>query len=321
MLSVKGGTQTWSKAEQASTLDSDKSKSMSAADEQRLLGDQSLGDYLNKVADPNWIDPAKTRKVGNSELDKDAFLKLFLAQLKNQDPMNPLQSHELAAQLAQFTSLEKLNNIDEGINKLAKVQNPKHSFEALNLIGKVVASDSSRILRSDENEQHQIEFKLVQDATEAVITIKDALGQDVRKLQANSLKQGDNRVSWDGRLENGTDARPGEYKVVIEAKNGGQKIHAQTGFEGKVTGVNYTADGPVLMIGNQSLKLSEVKKIVDTTQQAHQRPVHEVKDVKSLETGNAGEPAPVAGMGGNLESVGMSQDLINKIQQATEGGS
>lgn len=321
MLSVKGGTQTWSKAEQASSFKADNTKSMSALDEQKVLGDQDLGEYLNKVADPNWIDPAKTRKVGNSQLDKDAFLKLFLAQLKNQDPMNPLQSHELAAQLAQFTSLEKLNNIDEGIAKLGKAKDPKQSFEALNLIGKVVESDSSRILRNDENEQHQIEFKLVQDATEAVITIKDALGQDVRKLQANSLKQGDNRVSWDGRLENGTEAAPGEYKVVIEAKNAGQKIHAQTGFEGKVTGVNYTAEGPVLLIGNQSLKLSEVKKIIDPSQLAHQRPVHEVKDVKAIDSGNGGAEQPVAGMGGNLESVGMSQGLINKIQNTTEGGS
>src|SRR5690606_22005598 len=109
MISIKGGTQTWSNAEQQSSLRGDGTQNMSAADREKILGDKDLGEYLNKIADPNWIDPKKARQVGGTELDKDAFLKLFLAQLKNQDPMNTMDSHELAAQLAQFTSLEKLN--------------------------------------------------------------------------------------------------------------------------------------------------------------------------------------------------------------------
>lgn len=322
MLSVKGGTQTWSNAEQVSGLKSDNSQTLSAAEQKKVLGDQDLGTHLNKIADPNWIDPTKTRKVGNDQLDRDAFLKLFLAQLKNQDPMNPMESHELAAQLAQFTSLEKLNNIDEGINKLGKSQNPKQSFEALNMIGKVVGSDSSRILRNDENESHDIEFKLAQPAIKAQISIRDEIGQEVRKLEAMELAEGTNSLSWDGRLENGTQARPGEYKVIIEAQNNaGRKVAAQTSFEGKVTGVNYTAQGPVLLVGNQTIRLSEVKKIIDPSIQSSEKSVNEVKNVKSIQSADANGAAPVAGMGGNLESVGMSQGLINKIQDTTKGGS
>lgn len=325
MLSIKGGTQTWSKAEQSNALRSDGTQSMSATEQAEVLNGKDLGEHLNKIADPNWIDPSKTRKVGGDELDRDAFLKLFLAQLKNQDPTNPMESHELAAQLAQFTSLEKLNNIDEGINKMAKAQNPKQSFEALNMIGKVVASDSSRILRDDEKESHDIEFKMMKPAEKATISIRDAIGQEVRKLEAMKLPEGENKISWDGRLENGTLAQPGEYKVIIEATDGGgQKVGALTSFEGKVTGVNYTAQGPVLLIGNQQLRLSEVKKIVDPSVQAREKAVNELQNVKPAQQSEeeaAMTKAPVAGMGGSLESVGMSQGLINKIQQQQKGGS
>src|SRR5690606_24137277 len=125
-------------------------QSMSAADRDQVLGEKDLGEYLNKVADPNWIDPKKARQVGGTELDKDAFLKLFLAQLKNQDPTNTMDSHELAAQLAQFTSLEKLNSIDEGIGGLAKQNSGVQNFDVLQMVGKTVTTDSSKIIRSDE---------------------------------------------------------------------------------------------------------------------------------------------------------------------------
>jgi len=321
MLSIKGGTQTWSKAEQVSSLKGGGETTMSAQDKERLLGDQDLGEYLNKIADPNWVDPSKMRQVGSDQLDKDAFMKLFLAQLKNQDPMNPLQSHEMAAQLAQFTSLEKLNNIDEGIAALGKEKGPKHNYEALSLIGKTVAGDSSQLVRTDEKEQHEIEFNLGGDAQEAVLSIRDIMGQEIKKLKVGGLKKGKNSVPWNGRLENGTLAQPGEYKVVIEAKKAGnQKIHAETAFEGRVTGVNFTAQGPVVMLGRKSVRLQEVSRIYDGQKAETMTQANQVAKVTELATDN-GQGAPAsAGMGSSLEGVKMNQDLINNLNQQPEGG-
>src|SRR5690606_37655827 len=139
---------------------------------------------------------------------------------------------------------------------LSKSNNPKFSYEALSLIGKTVSGDAANLIRSDEKEQHDIEFSLGADAQEATLSIRDALGQEIKKLKVGGLKKGKNTVPWNGRVENGTLAQPGEYKVVIEARNAGnQKIAAQTAFEGKVTGVNFTAQGPILMLGKQSVRL------------------------------------------------------------------
>ena len=317
MISIKGGTKTWSDSAQQSAQSgkgASGKNTMSAKDQQELLGDQEFGDYLNKIADPNWVDPAKTRRVGNPDLDKDAFMKLFLAQLKNQDPMNPLKSHEMAAQLAQFTSLEKLSGIEEGIVGMNKAAESPQSFEALNLIGKVVSGDSAKLLRTDEKQGHDIEFKLNGDVQKAVLTIKDAAGGEIKKLEVAGLKKGKNSVYWNGRLDNGTMAQPGELKVEIEARNtSGAKVHAETAFEGKVTGVNFTAKGPILVVGNQKVRLNEVKGISVPKEEQAVKQAHQVKSVKSLQVDKA-DGANVAGMGGALEGVGMTSGLINKVQ-------
>ena len=170
-------------------------------------GSQDLGDTLNKLADPNWVDPAKKpRAVGNQELGKDAFMNLLLTQMKNQDPTNPLKSHEMAAQLAQFTSLEKLNNIDQGIDKLRTEGKPDKNFEALAMIGKTVVTDSSKFSRMETKGNSDIRFILGANAMKTSVNIKDSKGNTVRTLTFNNLKEGKNNLTWNGELEDGTAA-------------------------------------------------------------------------------------------------------------------
>src|SRR5438445_10608183 len=91
-----GATQT--KAESVNTA----GNTLSTQDKAKT-GEEDVGSIANKLADPNWTDPSKkVRATGNPSLDKDAFFKLMLAQMKNQDPTNPMKSHEMAAQLANF---------------------------------------------------------------------------------------------------------------------------------------------------------------------------------------------------------------------------
>lgn len=317
MISVKGGTQTWSKSEQVSALKPDTAQTMSPADMERALGGQNLGEVLNKVADPNWVDPAKTHRTGNPELDKDAFLKLMLTQMKYQDPTNPMQSHEMASQLAQFTSLEQLNNINGTLTSMKTAQAPTTNYQALNFIGKKVAGDSSKVFRVAGDKAHDFTFQLNGDASEAKIIVKDAAGNTVRTLAARDLKKGQNVISWNGVDEDGAAARPGEYRFTFEGKSSnGAKVFAQSDFDGKITGLNFTPQGPVLLVGNQTVRLQDVKKIYEPSAEEkmlEQAPLTPLEAVPA-----ASDDTPVKG--DITKAVGLSRGMMNKLSKETGKG-
>ncbi|MCB0356350.1 MAG: flagellar biosynthesis protein FlgD [Bdellovibrionales bacterium] len=317
MISIKGGTQTWSKAEQTSALKPETQQSMSSVEKNEFLGEkENIGEVLNKIADPNWVDPAKTRKVGNAELGKDAFLKLLLAQMKNQDPTSPMESHEMAAQLAQFTSLEKLQSIDESMKNMNSVKGNADGskFDSLSLIGKAVGGDSSSVLRQDPTEEHDINFKLMKDANKVKLTIKDAQGTPVRELEIKDLKAGQNTVSWNGINEEGAPMGKGEYKVDIEAFDiAGQKVGAETKFSGVITGVSFTPEGPVLMMGKQKIRMNDVKTIT-TSEYVDKTVRHEVNNQILKSTNDVAKSANTQAL---LDNVAMSRGMINKVGKET----
>jgi len=269
MISVKGGTQTWSSAPQQVSSKSDGTQNISATDRARIMGDESVGDMLNKVADPNYVDESKKmRTAGNNELGKDAFMSLLLAQMKNQDPTSPLKSHEMAAQLAQFTSLEKLNNIDQSISGMRKDNAPSHNFQALSFIGKSIQTDTGKLSRLDTESHHDIRFTLPADAPKLTMTVKDAEGTTIRTLDFKNLKTGKNELKWNGLNDDGTPAPIGEYAIDFEAVgSNGRNVFVETKAEGIISGVNFTPSGPQLLVGKQVVNMADVKSISDPSAQ------------------------------------------------------
>jgi flagellar basal-body rod modification protein FlgD len=322
VMSVKRSTHAFSSAQQTPNLKSEATNTASAGDFAKAFGEQSVGDIANKVADPNWVDPTKkVRAVGNPTLDKDAFMKLMLTQMKNQDPTKPMESHEMAAQLAQFTSLEQLNNINSTLESMKNSQTPSTNFQALAFIGKKVSGDSSKLTRAAGDTNHAFNFELLGEGARVKVNIKDAAGTVVRKLELAGLKKGENSITWNGLQDDGTPARPGEYKFTVEAQsNTGAKVYAKTSFEGRITGLNYTAQGPVLMVGSQTIKLSDVKKIEDpgmeqpAAMMAQAKPqaavAAPVKEAATEAVPPAEEPEQGAG---NINDIPMSRDLQSQL--------
>lgn len=331
-MDIKSGTQTWVKSSQE-PINRDNTQTTSAIDQQKYFADKDVGDILNKVADPNWVENSKAqRKVGNSELGKDAFMSLLLTQMKNQDPTTPLKSHEMAAQLAQFTSLEKLTNIDKGIDGLTKSQQPSHNFEALTLIGKMVTTDSSKVIHA-KDQSHDIKFQLPKDAQEVQLAIKDAEGNVVRTLTVNNLKAGKNEVAWNGQMEDGTPARAGNYTVGFQAKgSNGNKIAVASKIEGKITGVNFTASGPQMLVGKQTVDMSDIQTISEAQQEMEQQlsaaaatmvqppqaapnnqKNNKTVEVKPENKDNGKSDLAKAKMSGSLETANLSRELTQEL--------
>jgi flagellar basal-body rod modification protein FlgD len=337
MIGVKTGTQTWSTSQQRADFKSDGTQTISATDKQKIGGEgDAIGDILNKVADPNYIDDAKKmRTVGNKEMGKDAFMTLLLTQMKNQDPNNPLKSHEMAAQLAQFTSLEKLHNINDAIEGLRKDQKPDQNFQALNFIGRSITTDNSKIGRVDASDHHQIRFSLPNDGSTVKLQIKDAAGAVARTLEYKNLKSGKNELNWNGMTDDGRPAPVGDYTASIEALgNNGRKLAVELKSEGVITGVNFTPKGPQLLIGKQVVNMADVKSISDPVASQMQElatprvPVTQANapagpkmiEVKPETKDNADKAAKLKK--GDLNDAAMAQGLINRLNKegAKAGG-
>lgn len=305
--------------------------SLSATDLAKL-GGENVGEVLNKVADANWVDPSKKmRTAGNANLDKDAFFKLMLTQMKNQDPTNPLKSHEMAAQLASFSSLEAMQNINTTLNDIKAGQKPMESFQALNLIGKAVAGDSANLTRLNGESAHDFRFSLPKDAADVTVKVRNAMGDIVRTYSLKNVKAGENKITWSGEDERGTPQAPGEYNFLVEAMDSaGGKLAVKTDFDGTITGVNYTSDGPVLIVGNQTVRWRDVKRIIDPSLKRNDQNINDVTSLDLKKDDAAGDTKKVAS-GGNtqssapaqasasniMNSVGLSRDMIERLAKET----
>lgn len=329
-MTVKNGVKNWGDSVGTGMTPTSKTSNISAVDKAKL-GDEDLGALLNKVADPNWVDPSKKlRTTGDPNLDKDAFMKLMLAQMKNQDPMNPMKSHEMAAQLAQFSGVEQMSNINSTLAEMRDAQKPSANFQALSFIGKSVSGDSSKIVRAKGDTTHDFTFSIPENAKEVKIKVRNSNGDIVREATVNGAKQGSNSWVWNGLAENGKATNAGEYQVLVEATTeAGKKLNVKTDFEGQITGVNYTAEGPVLLVGTQAVKLKDVKKIVDPSLKINDQisKTNVAPDLKNQpqasqtenkqELPKAGEEEPVPGSA-LMDSVGMSRELLSKVDKETK---
>jgi flagellar basal-body rod modification protein FlgD len=328
MISTKMNTKTWS---DTPTRDNSRTEQPLTDDQKKMMGGQDLSTVLNKAADPNYVDPSKkVHGTGNSALDKDAFFKLMLAQLKNQDPMNPLKNHEMAAQLAQFSSLEQMTNMNKTLDKIEGKNSEPQNFQALNLIGKIVQGDSSRVTRTQFDTMHDFNFNAPADLSEATIKVLNAKGESIREYKMNNVQQGANKVSWNGMNEAGEKQIAGDYKFQIEAKDKlGKPVTVKTDFEGKISGLSFSAEGPVLQVGQQSIKMRDVRQITDSSVKNNDQKVNDLTShdlkmpdeakhnlIKKEANTSANASTAPAGASDVMTDVAMSRETMNDLMKA-----
>ena len=120
-------------------------------------------------------------------LGRDDFLKLFLAQLNNQDPLNPMDGTEFSAQLAQFSSLEQLFNVNENLESMKTLQDNSSRFQALELIGKDIEAEGDTL--SLVNGTPTTGSFTLEEAADCTVLINDADGYPVREIPLGSLER------------------------------------------------------------------------------------------------------------------------------------
>jgi flagellar basal-body rod modification protein FlgD len=203
-------------------------------------------------------DPVKSDATGSNKLGKDEFLKLMMAQLAQQDPTAPSDSNAFVAQLAQFSSLEQMQNVNSSLQSLLVGQASQNGTSAINLVGKDVLYKTDQITLG-QGETPTAGAKLGGEASDVTATITDADGKIVRTIKLGGQPAGDLEVKWDGREESGNTAKPGKYTVSITAKDSkGNLVDVEQRASGRVTGVSFEKGYPEAILGDQRLKMSDI---------------------------------------------------------------
>jgi flagellar basal-body rod modification protein FlgD len=218
---------------------------------------------ISSIVDPK-VSTLGENTRGSAQLGKDDFLRLLTMQLRYQDPLNPLENTEFIAQMAQFTSLEQLQNINETLAGQDEGKTDLNSIFANNLmtslVGKEVEVPMDQILY-DGNES-RISYSLGRGTQNATISILDGRGQLVTELQADP-SQANGNVSWNGESVSGNKVPHGAYRVVVSAEGyGGQSVSAEALERVRVDAVHFDRNEAYLRSGNRELTMSDVRSVL-----------------------------------------------------------
>jgi flagellar basal-body rod modification protein FlgD len=204
--------------------------------------------------------PASPESIDRgANTDKEAFLKLLVAQVSQQDPMSPQDSNQYVEQLTQFSTLEQLMTLNSGVETLAIGQMSNNSQEALRFVGRnVIARGES--LEHTQGSFDEIGYEVQGEADRASISIRNAYGEVVYESET-SIEGGVQRFTWDGRDQDGRTLPSGRYTVGIEASKGDTPIPVDTYVHGQITGVRFDQGYPELMIGDRRVRMTEVLEV------------------------------------------------------------
>ena len=191
----------------------------------------------------------------------DTFLSILTTQLKNQNPLDPMDTNQCPQQLVQFTSVEQQLKTNEFLEALLALNESTYNVnsQAVSFIGKEVSVDTAAA--EFKNGEASWRYALDKNAQEITFTVKNAAGSVVHTSKATALA-GENRFVWDGKLADGTTTPAGSYSISIAAADvAGKPITVTTRMTGIVDGVDFSRAEPFLIIGNARIGLSSVTSV------------------------------------------------------------
>jgi len=213
--------------------------------------------YLNNGLSTS---PNETKKASD-EMSKDAFMQLLVAQMSNQNPLEPMENTEFIGQLAQFSALEQQQNIAAGIELLALTQTAATNSQMVNLIGKrVVVPGSEFSLEQDKSVELRFDLKGEASASEIIIT--DENGVIVRKADLEDLKTGMNKYQFDGKDNDGNSLDSGTYFYALKTKDGELMKDVTQYANYLVDSVKFDGSAILLKSDDFSIDLGDITEVI-----------------------------------------------------------
>ncbi len=188
----------------------------------------------------------------------DTFLLLLTTQLKNQNPLDPLDTNQFTQQLVQFAGVEQQIRTNESLEALVNLNKTSQLSTAMNYVGATVTADGAT---SALKQGVATWYITAPRAAAATINVSDSTG-NVVFTQETTLEAGTYAYNWDGKLANGQTAPEGQYTIKINAKDAsGQGVTVSTQFSGVVDAVDLSGSEPLLMIGTALLTMDKIKSV------------------------------------------------------------
>ena len=187
----------------------------------------------------------------SSEMDKWDFLNLFIEQIQNQDPLNPMDGYEFAAQLAQFSALEQQMQTNEWLETMSAYEQSINSAQSIALLGKEVTALGNLVVVED-GQPTPITYVLPEMGT-VTVKIYDAEGNLVRTMEQGKEDEGLHTWTWNGLDDEGEEVPDGNYVFEVTATDDND-LPLEVGHicESIVSGIRYDDDGnPQILIGPQ----------------------------------------------------------------------
>ena len=214
-------------------------------------------------------DRAALEAEQSQELGQDAFLQLMIAQLENQNPLDPQDNGEFISQLAEFSTVEGITNINDSIGLMVDEFRSSRTLDAANLVGKSVEIDGNAAAFSP-GDVVSGSYALGASSPSVTLTVRDAFGSTVYQENLGTVQQGEHQFSWDGTSLDGGVAPQGNYSISVSALVDGESAELPVRTADSVQSVYLDPAGSVVLnlASGRSVPVDEVRRLSDPVQNA-----------------------------------------------------
>ncbi|MBI5491399.1 MAG: hypothetical protein HY893_00540 [Deltaproteobacteria bacterium] len=215
---------------------------------------------VGAVSTPGTSSTASTSAGVNDAMGKDSFLKLLVTQLQNQDPLNPTDNTQFVAQLAQFSSLEGITNLNTSMDSVSKGMASLESYNSAGLVGRVVKAGGNQF--GFAGSPVVFGYDLANTAASTSINVYDGAGRAVKNITMGPAQGGYYEVNWDGTDDSGNVVSPGAYTFTVNAKDANNSVVGALPYvTGLVSSVTLDAGKASLNVGGTVVSMDNVKEI------------------------------------------------------------
>jgi flagellar basal-body rod modification protein FlgD len=223
------------------------------------MATSAINPAANSAAASSGSDTATQQLAGNM----NTFLQLLTTQLKNQDPMNPMDSAQFTQQLVEYSQVEQQINTNSNLQTLISLQQGGAASSAVGYLGKTVTVTSGNAPLT--NGAASWDYTLGTSSAATTLTVTNASGQTVYQ-GAGSTTAGSNTFDWNGQDNNGNQLPDGVYTLAVNAAaSDGSVVQTGVSSTGVVSEVNLSGSTPELMIGSMAVPISQVTSVQNPT--------------------------------------------------------